>query len=323
MKGALNYELFADGPGEKPALRARPAVVSFPAERARGAPKSTVEEVKLRQELRRAREALMEERARHAALLQDMFNPVREPPALVMETERGEAAPVTDRERGEAASVTDTARGKRRRDWARGVFGALGCGCLLMSIYHTATFLLFGGKSPLIAGLPAVLTAMFSATAFYGGNRALRRRAYSGLLLYPLALLIIAFSIFSTIAVSFEQLKEREAQSVEAQELAVQTAELLASNTHERADLEREAERLIAGLPALREEEEYWRDKSRTKHDRAGERIAGSEARIAEIKGRESWLMEEARALSARGVESAHARGRTIYAFMADVSGIS
>jgi hypothetical protein len=297
----MNYELFADSPEEKPAPRVRPAVVAFPAERSRHAPKATGEEVKLRHELRRAREALIEERTRHAALRRDMFNPVHEP----------------------AAPITDTARVKRRVDWESGLFGALGCGCLLMSIYHTNTFLLFGGKSPLIAGVTAGLTATFSAAAFYGGNRALRRRAYSGLLLYPLALLIIAFSIFSTIAVSFEQLKEREAASVEARELTAQTAELLASNAQEQADLEQEAARIIAGLPALRDEVKYWRDKNWVKHDRAGERIVENEARIAEIKVRKSGLMEEARALSARSVETVRARGRTIYAFMAGVSGIS
>jgi hypothetical protein len=199
---------------------------------------------------------------------------------------------------------------------------AIGAGCMLMSIINTEAFLRASGKSAGIALGTAALIAGFAALAFYAGAAGIRAHRWVSALCFPLAGIIIGFSVFSTIAVSYEQMKAREAASTEALEYAGQTAALLAVNAEDKIAAGAEAARLATGLQGLRETAAYWRDKSWVKYDAAQARIDESETRLAAAQTRLAGLRAEERTLHARGVEAVQARVRSVYTFLADLLGV-
>jgi hypothetical protein len=198
----------------------------------------------------------------------------------------------------------------------------IGAGCMLMSIINTDAFLRASGKSAGIALGTAALIAGFAALAFYAGAAGVRAHRWVSALCFPLAGVIIGFSVFSTIAVSYEQMKAREAASTEALEYAGQTAALLAVNAEDKVAAGAEAARLADGLQGLRETAAYWRDKSWAKYDAAQARIDENEMRLAAAQTRLAGLRAEERTLRARGVEAVQARVRSVYTFLADLLGV-
>jgi hypothetical protein len=193
---------------------------------------------------------------------------------------------------------------------------------MLMSIINTNAFLRASGKSAGIALGTAALIAGFAALAFYAGAAGVRARRWAAALCFPLACVIIGFSVFSTIAVSYEQMQARATASMEATEYAGQTAALFVVNAEDKATAGAEAERLVAGLQDLRETAAYWRDKSWTKYDAAQARIDELETRLAAAQTRLAELRAEERTLHDRGVAVAQARVQSVYTFLAGVLGI-
>jgi hypothetical protein len=337
---AINYELFdgaspaqgVSGKAERQTKRRAERIITFPAELARNAPRETAEEVRLRNELRRAREELIVERQ---SLFRDTgLDGVCETVAGVKvapATEQVQAGMGTTVNRGTQPTPERTqARAEPKADARTAVLPlpalaalvAIGAGCMLMSIINTNAFLRASGKSAGIALGTAALIAGFAALAFYAGTAGVRARRYAAALCFPLAGIIIGFSVFSTIAVSYEQMKARETASTEAMEYAEQTAALLAVNAEDKVVAGAEAERLADGLPGLRETAAYWRDKSWAKYDAAQARIDELETRLAAAQTRLAGLRAEERTLHERGVEATQTRVRSVYTFLADVFGV-
>jgi hypothetical protein len=193
----------------------------------------------------------------------------------------------------------------------------IGTGCAAMSAINTAMFLLNSGRPAPLAVATAILTALFSGTAFFAGSLCFKHKnIFAGGLFCLLAVCIIVFSVFSSIAVSYENLKTAEASSVEAREFASQTAVLLGVNAREQAAVSETIAAVTAGQERLRVEAEYWANKSWAKHDALQARISAAEQSIGSERMRQGELLVEERALNSRGIETAAASTKTIYSFL-------
>jgi hypothetical protein len=127
-----------------------------------------------------------------------------------------------------------------------------------MSIYHGYHYLLAAGKPSWVAMITAVVMVVFSSTIFAFPFR----RRFWGWALRGLGLATISFSIFSTIAVNYDQFSARE----EAEALMVRT------NEAKQAELELlrvQMEGLEAQIDGLKQEAAYWKDKSWARRDAA------------------------------------------------------
>jgi hypothetical protein len=192
----------------------------------------------------------------------------------------------------------------------------IGCGCAVMSAINTAAFLVNSGRPFPLAFATAVLTALFSGTAFFIGSLCLKKKIYGGLIFYALAVAIIGYSVFSTIAVTYDNMRAAESSSVEALEFATQTAALLAVNGKEQAAVDKNIEQYSGEKERLVQEAAYWSNKAWAKYDTLLAMAAETEKRIDLERARKRELLEEERSLKSRGTASAAASTRTVYAFM-------
>jgi hypothetical protein len=342
---AINYELFdgaspvqgVAGKAERQPKRRMERIIAFPTELARNVPRETAEEGRLRDELRRVREELVVERqslfreAGQKGVRETMEGASVTPTAVEVTPERTQASVETTVNRGDPPAPERTqVRAEPQADARAAVLPipalaalvAIGVGCMLMSIINTNAFLRASGKSAGIALGTAALIAGFAALAFYAGAVGVRTRRYAAALCFPLAGVIIGFSVFSTIAVSYEQMQARATASVEAVEYAEQTVALLAVNTEDKVAASADADRLAAGLQGLRETAAYWRDKSWAKYDAAQARIDELETRLTAAQTRLAGLRAEERTLHERGVAAAQMRVQSVYTFLAGVLGV-
>ncbi|MDR2193850.1 MAG: hypothetical protein LBP19_05205 [Treponema sp.] len=194
----------------------------------------------------------------------------------------------------------------------------IGSGCFVMSVINTFLFLSGSGKSFMLSFATAALTAAFSASAFtLGKTRGLRR-----FLFFIMACVIIAFSVFSTVAVSYEQLKTVDLRSQSSLDFVRQTEALAEINFNEKAELNAEIQRLAGQLTELRAQADYWRNKSWDRYDAMIASAADTQRRIDALRERSLALGREARQITARHSETEKARGDTVYAFMRAIIGI-
>jgi hypothetical protein len=135
---------------------------------------------------------------------------------------------------------------------------AVGVGCLLMSIRNSWLYLTGAGFSGAGALVTAVITAGFTAAAF----------SVRGVLIKGLAVLVIAFSVFSTFSVYYANY-ERDAAGGEELET-------------ERTEYERRLGAAVAELAVIEERVEelkgeaaYWREKNWRLYEGFQEDIAG------------------------------------------------
>jgi hypothetical protein len=193
----------------------------------------------------------------------------------------------------------------------------IGAGCAVMSAINTATFLVNAGRPFALAVATAVLTTLFSGTAFFAGSLCFKRKnIFASGLFCLLAVCVITFSVFSTIAVSYENLKTAEAASAEAREFVSQTADLLAINKREQEDIASDIALVAAEKERLYTDAGYWANKSWAKHDAILTSIEERDARIDTRRVRQGELLAEERVLKSRGLETATASARTVYTFI-------
>ncbi|MDR2793565.1 MAG: hypothetical protein LBB61_07860 [Treponema sp.] len=192
----------------------------------------------------------------------------------------------------------------------------VGCGCAVMSAINTATFLVNSGRPLPLAFATAVLTTLFSGTAFFIGSLCIKKKIYGGFIFYALAAAIIGYSVFSSISVTYVNMRAAEASSVEALEFASQTEALLAVNAKEQLVVTENITQYTQEKERLLKEADYWTDKSWAKHDGILASIASNDERIDTQNTRKYELLEEERVLKSRGTESAAASTKTVYAFM-------
>ncbi|MHB9292505.1 hypothetical protein Holit_01603 [Hollandina sp. SP2] len=138
------------------------------------------------------------------------------------------------------------------------LIGGSGFAAAGMSVYHEYHYLVAAGKPSWVALITAVVMVVFSATIF---AFPLRRRFF-GWALRGLGIATVSFSIFSTVAVNYDQFTAQE----EAETSVVRT------NEAKRGELELlhvQMEGLEAQIEDLKREAAYWKDKSWARRDAA------------------------------------------------------
>jgi hypothetical protein len=193
------------------------------------------------------------------------------------------------------------------------VMTCIGAGSAVMSAYHTTAFLISGGKPFWTAALTGAMMILFSAMAFTAARYFFRERGavkLFGAVFTVLGLMVVSYSIFSTLTVNFDQFKERS----EADAAAVSAA--VGEGLREQAgtDAGREAlADMAAEIETLEAEAAYWRDKSWRRYDDAAKALAGARSRRAALRDREQVRREAA---EAGAEEEVRERTDTIYAFL-------
>jgi hypothetical protein len=139
------------------------------------------------------------------------------------------------------------------------VIGACGLAAAGMSIYHGYQYLLAVGKPSWVALITAVVMVVFSSTSF---AFPFRGRGLFGYALRVLGLATVSFSIFSTVAVNYNQFSARE----EAETAAMRMNE---ATQAELGALHIQLEGLETQIEYLSQEAAYWKDKSWARRDAA------------------------------------------------------
>ena len=91
------------------------------------------------------------------------------------------------------------------------LFVAIGSAC--MSIYHSAAFLINGGKPFIIASITAVLLVLFASTGFTAARYFSEQKGLAKVFSLPfiaITSVIICYIAFSTTSVSYEQFRDEE-----------------------------------------------------------------------------------------------------------------
>jgi hypothetical protein len=255
--------------------------------------------------------------------------------ALVRELKRLEAVPDRNnwdyryavstgdlrRRRPTAKPRGETRRTKRKEEWQRperrrfssvllveAATLLVGLGGAVMSAYHTAAFLVDGGKPAWTGWMTGIIMILFSTTAFTLARILANRLS---ILVAAVGAVVAAFSMFSTVTVNFNQFRERE-QSGEA--AALESDGALAAR--ERAlELSRiELDENAAEIEGLEADAEYWKDKSWSRHDSFSEQAASARLRRRELLDRRRELEASAVALAAEAASSRSAN--TVYALL-------
>ena len=192
------------------------------------------------------------------------------------------------------------------------IIAAIGLGSAVMSGYHTASFLLMSGK-PFWASLATgVVMIMFSVVAFTSGRLLIQEKsasAFFGVVFIVLGLGVVAFSMFSTIAVNYSQFQWEEQK--ETTEFIESSTELAIADETRQAYLE-EVMRLDREIEQLQQEAEGWKDSSWRRYDEYVQRID-----MARRSREDTWRLYMDAGTDRLAAEGRIAAHRTsIYAFM-------
>jgi hypothetical protein len=185
----------------------------------------------------------------------------------------------------------------------------VGLGGGVMSAYHTATFLVEGGKPAWTGWTTGVIMILFSTTAFTLARILANKLS---VLVAAVGAAVVAFSMFSTVTVNFNQFRQRDEELAAA---ALVSDEALAARQRalslNRDELAENAEE-IAGLESAAA---YWQDKSWARHDAFSEQAAAARQRRRELLDRQRGLELSAPEL-AEAAESSRS-ANTVYALLA------
>jgi hypothetical protein len=107
------------------------------------------------------------------------------------------------------------------------LFVAVGSAC--MSIYHSAAFLIQGGKPFIISAMTAVLLVLFASTGFTAARYFSEQRGLAKIFSIPfifITAILICYIAFSTTSVSYEQFRDEEASKTATVQKQIGSLEL-------------------------------------------------------------------------------------------------
>jgi cation transport ATPase len=224
----------------------------------------------------------------------------------------------------QAAIVHEIKAGEQKKEAARErifssvflvtvVMFIVGIGSAVMSAYHTSVFLIYGGKPVWTSVLTGTMLILFSGTAFTAARYFFREGGAAmlfGVLFLAAGLAVIAYSMFSTLTVNFDQFqwKDNERAAV-----SVAGSEALAAHRVQISVLEEEISNVSDEITRLRGEAEYWRSKSWAKYDDAAQQLTRLTEYQHTLQGKRMELISE----TPRLVEVEAVSQETIYSFLA------
>jgi hypothetical protein len=195
----------------------------------------------------------------------------------------------------------------------------VGVGSAVMSAYHTSTFLYEGGKPAWASLMTGIMLILFSGTAFTAARYFFQERgvlSIFGWLFIVAGLAVIAYSMFSTLTVNFNQFKWRGDEQAVA---AVEGSEALAAHREQIRLLEEEINEVADEIAVLRGEADYWRTQSWRRYDSIQERLTGRSEYLDSLRERYGAFVGETSQL----VEVEAVSQETVYTFLADLFKVS
>ena len=236
------------------------------------------------------------------------------------------ASPKTERRRRRQAEATAAEQKKEgaRKFYFSSVFlvlavmAAVGFGSAVISAYHTSMFLIQGGKPAWTAVITGTMLILFSGTAFTAARYFLQEKGLQrsfGFLFLVAGFVVIAYSVFSTVTVNFNQFKwvDDEKASV-----AVEDSELLAAHEKLLARSQGVLDDICAELESLEREAEYWRDRSWRRYDEIRARIVELQEVRREQRDHQIYLETSRPQLVTQAAQSRE----TVYTFLARFLGL-
>ena len=166
----------------------------------------------------------------------------------------------------------------------------VGFGSAIMSAYHTSAFLIEGGKPSWIGILTGIMFILFSGTAFTAARYFLQEKGAQklfGVLFIAAGFTVIAYSMFSTLTVNFNQFKwADDGKSV----TAVENNELLAAHEKLIADNRAALDEVNIRINRIDQEMEYWKTMSWRRYDEFRVLLEEAQAERAELRQRQIEL---------------------------------
>jgi hypothetical protein len=222
----------------------------------------------------------------------------------------------------------DAAQEQKKTELRRGIFSsaslvmvvmaAVGSGSAVMSAYHTSTFLYEGGKPAWASAMTGIMLILFSGTAFTAARYFFREGKMLNLfggLFVAAGLVVIAYSMFSTLTVNYNQFRWRDdAQAV----VTVEQSEALAAHRERMRLLEEEIDDVIDEIAVLRGDADYWRDRSWARYDNVQEHLTGRSAYLISLRESYGSLVDD----TPRLVEVEAVSQETVYAFLGRLFGV-
>jgi hypothetical protein len=191
----------------------------------------------------------------------------------------------------------------------------VGVGSAVMSAYHTSTFLFQGGKPLWTSVMTGTMLVIFSGTAFTAARYFLQEKgalAVFGCLFIITGLVVIMYSMFSTLVVNFNQFKwQDDAQAV----TTVEGSEALAAHRERIHILEGDIDNATHEIGRLEGESEYWRNRSWARYDEAVQQLAVITEHRRILQEQRVELVGE----TPRLVEVEAVSQETIYGFLANL----
>jgi len=193
------------------------------------------------------------------------------------------------------------------------VMAVVGVGSAIMSAYHTSIFLIEGGKPAWTGIMTGVMFILFSGTAFTAARYFLQEKGaqkFFGVLFVVAGFAIIAYSVFSTLTVNYNQFKriadEKVSVAVEDNEALVAHEKLLLENQEALNATERRLEQLTV-------ESQYWRSQSWRRYDEFQEQIVAVQSEQSDLRRRRVDLESSRPELVKQAVKSQE----TVYTLLA------
>ena len=171
------------------------------------------------------------------------------------------------------------------------VMATVGIGSAVMSAYHTSAFLMYGGKPAWTAVTTGVMLILFSATAFTAARYFFREGGalnVFGFLFILAGIAVIAYSMFATLTVNYEQFKWRDDEkavvAVSESGFLAAHRDLIRQNGEALDDVNRE-------IAMLEGEAEYWRGNSWRRYDEIQISLADARARREALRENRTELV--------------------------------
>jgi hypothetical protein len=192
------------------------------------------------------------------------------------------------------------------------VMAAVGIGSAVMSAYHTSSFLHEGGKPVWASLITGVMLILFSGTSFTAARYFFREKGAVcafGVLFVVTGLAVIAYSMFSTLTVNFNQFKWKDDETASA---AVADSETLSAHTYIMEETRSMLEEVSGEIARLETETDYWRERTWRRYDEFNALLTEAKKR------RETLRVELARLEAERPVimEQASVSRDTVYSFL-------
>ena len=189
----------------------------------------------------------------------------------------------------------------------------VGIGSAIMSAYHTSAFLVYGGKPVWTSVMTGTMLILFSGTAFTAARYFFREGGalnFFAALFVTAGLVVIAYSMFSTLTVNYNQFQWRDDEKAAA---AVEGSEALAAHREQIRFLEEEIANISMEIARAAEEANHWRNTSWRRYDEATRRLSVLEERRHTLRERRTELVRE----TPRLVEVEAVSRETVYGFLA------